>query len=192
LGIPSWQANYKVDKHGMLHGVETTQNINHRTICKRTEENTLPMMKSLVDIPNRPNVLRYENGTYQAGTEREFDAVLIYDQEKRIIAVYEKLTGNFVTTCELNQDEDMELKATGNFAALKNGPGGEFTNLTPNLYFRSDMTPVNTFESDVMKMTPMSPMGEYLSAGPGFTSLSSFESDVMGITPRDSSEFNNA
>lgn len=120
-------------------------------------------------------------------TERGFDAVLFYDEEKRVIGVYNKSTLNFVTTCKVSQAEEIELRATGNFAALlKYPPDRDFMKLNPNPNFRSDMTPLNTFESDVMKMTPVSPMGEPLSPGPGFTPISSFESDIMNITRRDS------
>ena len=48
---------------------------------------------------------------------------------------------------------------------------------------------MNTFESDVTGITPISPMDE--NSSPGFTSTSSFESDVMGITPIDNSQLDN-
>lgn len=53
------------------------------------------------------------------------------------------------------------------------------------------MTPVDTFESDVMVLTPISGMSENSSAKPGFPAISSFESDGMGITPIDNLQFNN-
>lgn len=51
--------------------------------------------------------------------------------------------------------------------------------------FVSDFTFVNSFESDVMEITPISSMDENSSPNQGFTPLNSFESDVLGITPVD-------
>ena len=48
---------------------------------------------------------------------------------------------------------------------------------------------MNTFESDVLGMTPVNKMDE--NSSPGFTPPSSFESDIMGITPIDKSQFDN-
>lgn len=50
---------------------------------------------------------------------------------------------------------------------------------------------MDTFESDVIGITPISPMDENSSPNTDFTSMSSFESDVMGITPIDNSQFDN-
>ena len=48
---------------------------------------------------------------------------------------------------------------------------------------------MNTFESDVTGITPISPMDE--NSSPGFTPTSSFESDVMGITAIGNSQLDN-
>jgi hypothetical protein len=122
---------------------------------------------------------------YQGGTDREFEAIHIYDLDKRVIAVFKKSIGKFVTTCQLTEKEDAELKATGNFGGGKDWFSGQVMNLPPQQNVESDLTPVYTFESDVMGMTPISPMDENSSPNPGFTPMSSFESDVMGITPID-------
>ena len=55
--------------------------------------------------------------------------------------------------------------------------------------FVSDFTPVNSFEKDVMGISPISSMDE--NPFPGFTPTSRFESDVMGITPIDNSQLDN-
>jgi hypothetical protein len=52
------------------------------------------------------------------------------------------------------------------------------------------MTPINSFESDVQGITPITSVDESSSslnevANQGFTPLNSFESDVLGITPVD-------
>ena len=36
-------------------------------------------MRSIVDMPNRDNVRWFEDGTYQGGTDRGFEAIHIYD-----------------------------------------------------------------------------------------------------------------
>ena len=55
-------------------------------------------------------------------------------------------------------------------------------NIPPQQEFESAFTPVNSFESDVMGMTPISSMNEISSPNQGFTPLNSFENDVLGIT----------
>lgn len=58
----------------------------------------------------------------QTSTDREFRTVHIYDIydiDNRVIAVFKKNTGNFVTTCQLDRDEHIELLETGNFGGGK-------------------------------------------------------------------------
>jgi hypothetical protein len=50
---------------------------------------------------------------------------------------------------------------------------------------------VDTFESDVMKITPITSMDENSLPNAGFTPINSFESDVKGITPIDNSQVDN-
>jgi hypothetical protein len=177
LEVGFWQSKFKVVDHGAIHDLPYTVKANGGTKTEKSDDNALKMMRSIVDIPNRGNVQWFEDGTYQGETDRGFEAIHIYDLDKQIIAVFKKSTGKFVTTCKLTAEEDAELKATGNFG------GGQVKNLPPH------QTAVNTFESDVTGMTPISPMNENSSLG--FTPTSSFESDVMGITPIDKSQFDN-
>jgi len=172
-----------VGDHGAVHDLPYTVKSNGGTKTDKTDDNALKMMRFIVDMPNRENVRWFEDGTYQGGTDREFEAIHIYDLDKQVIAVFRKSTGKFVTTCELTEKEDAELKATGNFGGGKGWFSGQVKNLSPQ------QTAVNTFESDVTVMTPISPMDE--NSSPGFTPTSSFESDVMGITPIDNSQFDN-
>ena len=76
----------------------------------------------------------------QIGDLRPF---IIYDLDKKVIAVFKKSTGKFVTTCELTAKENAELKATGNFGGGKGWFSGQAKNLSPQ------QTAVNTFESDI-------------------------------------------
>ena len=145
------------------------------------------MMRSIVGMLNRENVEWFEDGKYQGGSIRKFDAVSIYDLDKRVIAVFRKDTGNFVTTCQLTEKKDAELNTTGNFGGDKELYSGQVKNLP-----LEQITPVNTFESEVMKLTPMTSMDENSSLNQGFTPINSFENDVMGITPIDNSQVNDS
>jgi hypothetical protein len=184
LEVGFWQSKFKVGDHGTIHDLPYTVKANGGTKTEKSDDNALKMMRSIVDMPNRDNVQWFEDGTYQGGTDREFKAIHIYDLDKKVIAVFQKSTGKFVTTCQLDRDEHNELlKSTHNFGGGKGWYSRQVKNLPPQ------QTAVNTFESDVTGMTPLSPMNE--NSSPGFTPTSSFESDVMGITPIDKSQFDN-
>ena len=185
LEVGFWQSKFKVGDHGAVHDLPYTVKANGGTKTEKSDDNALKMMRSIVDMPNRDNVQWFENGTYQGGTDREFEAIHIYDLDKKVIAVFKKSTGKFVTTCQLDPEEDNELKATGNFGGGSGWYSGQVRNLPPQ------QTAVNTFESDVTGMTPISPMDENSSPNPGFTPTSSFENDVMSITPIDNSQLDN-
>lgn len=88
LGVGFWQSKFKVVDHGAVHGLPYTVKTNGGTKTEKTDENTLKMMRSIVDMPNRDNVRWFENGTYQGGTDREFEAIYIYDLDKQVIAVF--------------------------------------------------------------------------------------------------------
>ena len=105
-------------------------------------------MRSIGDMPNRDKVEWFVNGTYQSGTDRQFEAIHIYDPSNQIIIVFEKSTRKFVTTCQLTPDEAIELRATGNFGGGENWFSKQAKNLPP----------LQNFESDIMGMTPISPM----------------------------------
>jgi hypothetical protein len=68
---------------------------------------------------------------------------------------------------------------TGNFGGGKDWFSGQGKNLPPQ------QTLADTFESAVRRTTPISPMDENSSPNQGFTPTNSFESDIMGITPID-------
>jgi len=186
LEVGFWQSKFKVGDHGAIHDLPYTIKNNDGTKTEKTDDNALKMMRSIVGMPNRDNVEWFENGTYQGGTDREFEAIHIYDLDKKVIAVFQKSTGKFVTTCQLDRDEHDELLETGNFGGGKGWFSGRVKNLPPQ------QTAVNTFESDVTGITPISPMDKNSSPNPGFTPTSSFESDIMGITPIDNSQLDNS
>lgn len=83
----------------------------------------------------------------------------------------------------MNELED--LSQTANFGGQDNWFSSTPKNMPPQQEFGSDFTSVNSFESDVMRITSISSMDENSSPNQGFTPLLSFESDVLGITPVD-------
>jgi hypothetical protein len=83
----------------------------------------------------------------------------------------------------LNELED--LIQTANFGGQDNWFRSTPKNMPPQQEFVSDFTSVNSFETDVMGITPISSMDENSSPNQGFTLLNSFETDVLGITPVD-------
>ena len=186
LRVGFWQSRFKVADHGAIHDLPYTTKTNGGTKTEKTDDNAFKMMRSIVDMPNRENVKWFEDGTYQGGSSREFDAIHIYDFDNRVIAVFRKDTGNFVTTCQLSKKEHDELESTGNFGGGEGWFSGQVKNLPPE-----QITPVNTFESEVMEMTPMTSMDENSSPNQGFTPINNFENDVMGITPIDNSQVDN-
>lgn len=185
LRVGFWQCKHKVAEHGAVHGLPYSVKNNGGTKTEKSDDNALAMMQSIEDMPHRPNAMWFDQDdvTYQGGTDREFPAVHIFDDDTKVIAVFNKQTGNFVTTCQLNPKEVTELKATHNFVSEKGWVSGQVKNLPP------EQTAKNTFESDVTGMTPIN---ENSSPNTGFTPTSSFESDVMGITPIDDSQINNS
>jgi len=62
LNVGYWQSEFKVKDHGEVHELE----------CTKSEENTIKFIQSIADMPNRPNVKWFDNGTYQGGTERGY------------------------------------------------------------------------------------------------------------------------
>lgn len=143
LTVGYWQSQFKVKDHGAIHELEYTLKKNGAT---KTEDNTLKFMRSVADMPNQKNVKWFDDGTYLGGTDREFPAVHIYDLDKQIIAVFKKSTGKFVSSCQLADPEHDKLMETGNFGGGAGWFSGQVKNLPP-------ITPVNSFENDVMGIT---------------------------------------
>ena len=113
------QVEFKTPKHGPDHGLPV--NSNGKT--PKTEANALALRDSLIDMPNKPNVIWYKEGMYQVGTPRECDSVNLFDPDTNLIAVYQKQpdgTNLFLTTARLTQTERNHLMLTnGNFVTEK-------------------------------------------------------------------------
>ena len=164
------QVEFKTPKHGGDHGLPVDNN--GKTL--KTEANAIALRDSLIDMPNKANIIWYTDGQYQGGTDRECDSVNLFDPDTNLIAVYEKQPDGsnlFLTTCTLTETERDHLKSTnGNFVTDK-------------------ILEQQNWGSESMEVTPISPMNE--NSSPGFTSTSSFESDIMSITPIDNSQLDN-
>jgi|GEM_PF-6240630 len=63
----------------------------------------------MVDMPHRKNVQWFDHGTYQGGTNREFDAVHISDQENQMIVVFRKDTGLLVNSQIQNRELEISV-----------------------------------------------------------------------------------
>ena len=152
LRVGFWQCRFKVRDHGAVHGLPYTVKENGSTQTENSNDNTLAMIQSIVDMPHRPNAIWFDqdNVTYQGGTDREFPAVHIFDDDTKVVAVFNKQTGNFVTTCQLTEKQETELKATHNFGGGEGWFSGKVNNLPPK-----GITPINSFENDVMGITPV-------------------------------------
>ena len=155
------------------------------TSTLRTEENVDVFMDVVEKIVEDPNSIWFEEGTYQGGTTREVESINIYNEEDNRIAIFKRSIGEFITFCEPTPDELENLKATDNFGGQLGWFSSQAKNLPPQQNFESEFTPVNSFESDVMGMSPITSMDENSSPNQGFTPMNSFENDVLGVTPID-------
>ena len=179
------QSKFKTKDHGALVGLPYSVKKNCSTSTLKTEENVDVFMDVVEEIVYDPNSLWFEEGTYQGSTDREIESINIYNEKHNRIAVFLRSTGEFITFCEPTLDELEDLSQTANFGGQDNWFSSTPKNMPPQQEFVSDFTPVNSFERDVMGITPISSMDENLSPNQGFTPLNSFESDVLGITPVD-------
>lgn len=152
LRVGFWQSRFKVADHGALYNLPYSVKNNGGTKTEKSDDNALAMMQSIEDMPHRPNAIWFDEDdvTYQRGTDREFPAVYILDDDTKVVAVFNKQTGNFVTTCQLTEKEETELKATHNFGGGEGWFSGKVNNLPPK-----SITPINRFENDVMGITPV-------------------------------------
>lgn len=57
LRVGFWQGKFKVGDHGAVHGLPFSIKDNGGTKTEKTDENALKMMRSIVDMPNRKNVM---------------------------------------------------------------------------------------------------------------------------------------
>jgi hypothetical protein len=169
------QASEKVYKHGAVHGVPNSLKPDGTTKSQRTDENTLQMMKSVVNMPYRKNIKWFLDGTYQKDTPRGFRAIHIYDLDTRVVAVFRQVNGIFVTTFQLSVDEELELMSTNNCGGDINNISGKGKNLPLQ-------TVVNTFNNNSTAISPINQTDGDLFLP--FIPRHSFENDVLKMTPK--------
>ena len=179
------QSKFKTKDHGALAGLPYTINTKGGTSTPKTEENVDIFMGVVESVVEDPNSIWFEEGTYQGNTTREVESINIYNEEKNRVGIFMRSTGEFITFCQPDEDEINDLEKTGNFGGQTGWFNGQAKNLPPQQNVENDFTPVNSFESDVMGMSPITSMNESSSPNQGFTRLNSFESDVQGVTPID-------
>jgi len=160
LVIRYGQAKYKVKAHGALAGIESREVISNngkrkKTVTKVTEENTDTFMSAIKEVVENKNSIWFERGTYQGGTAREVKTINVYDEKKSLIAIFKQATGEFITFCKLNRQEEADLLKTGNFGGedssqAKNAP----PKVKPKQNVTNETTPIDSSESDVMGITP--------------------------------------
>jgi hypothetical protein len=107
-------------------------------------------MQSIEDMPDKPNAICFDQDdvTYQGWTARGFPAIYIFDDDTKVIGVYNKQTGNFFTSCQLKEHQETELKTTHNFGGVDDCYIGKVNNLPPE-----GIIPRNNFENDIMDIT---------------------------------------
>nr|YP_010282935.1 hypothetical protein MKT70_pgp100 [Nitzschia ovalis]YP_010282998.1 hypothetical protein MKT70_pgp037 [Nitzschia ovalis]ULD15699.1 hypothetical protein [Nitzschia ovalis]ULD15762.1 hypothetical protein [Nitzschia ovalis] len=198
LVIRRGQGKYKLKDHGALAGLPFIVKSNGGTSTLRTEDNIDLFMEYIEDVVTNPNNKWWEEGTYQGGTNREVESINVYNAQLDRIVVFKRSTGEFITICKPTPFELKELRRTdGNFGGGRQWYSSQAKNLPPEDTSESeqnvkDFTPIDSFESHVMGITP-APTSEFSnvdkgqSPNLGVTPRNSFESDVMGITPLDSS-----
>nr|QUS63758.1 hypothetical protein [Haslea silbo]QUS63960.1 hypothetical protein [Haslea silbo] len=95
LRVGFWQSRFKVVDDGALHGLPYNVKNNGGTKTEKSADNTLEMMQSIEDMPHRPKAIWFDEDDviYQRGTDREFPAVYILDDDTKVVAVFNKQTG---------------------------------------------------------------------------------------------------
>ena len=78
------QVEFKTPKHGPVHGLQVDNT------GKTPKNEAIALRDSLINMPNRPNTIWYENGEYQGETPRGYKSINIFDPDTNTIAVYKK------------------------------------------------------------------------------------------------------
>ena len=121
LGVGYNQVKFKTPDHGSAHGLP----VNEKGRTPKTEKSALILRDSILNMPNRKNIIWFDNGMYQGGTIRGYDSVNLYDPDTDVIAVFKKRSNGqysrFATTCKLtDMERDFFLSSGGNFVTEPN------------------------------------------------------------------------
>ena len=78
LEVGFWQSKFKVGDHGAVHDLPYTVKSNGGTKTEKSDDNTLKMMGSIVDMPNRNNVKWFEAQTPNPKPQTPNPALLFF------------------------------------------------------------------------------------------------------------------
>jgi hypothetical protein len=112
--------------------------VNEKGRTPKTEKNALILRDSILNMPNRKNIIWFDNGMYQGGTIRGYDSVNLYDPDTEVIAVFKKRSNGqysrFATTCKLtDMERDFFLSSGGNFVTEPNLKDPKVLHIIKNL-----------------------------------------------------------
>ena len=150
--------------YDILANLEFTIKKNGSISTHRTKENVDKFMDKIQEVNwNWTSLWFY--GTYQRRTKRKIPFINIYNERRNRIAIYNKITREFITFCEPTVNEVKNLKISLNF-------GGQNDQ---NIIDPKNVIP----QCSIIKLT------NYINENQGFTLIHSFESDVLRITSVD-------
>ena len=134
LGVGYNQVKFKTPDHGSAHRLP----VNEKGRTPKTEKNALILRDSILNMPNRKNIIWFDNGMYQGGTIRGYDSVNLYDPDTEVIAVLKKRSNGqysrFATTCKLtDMERDFFLSSGGNFVTEPNLKDPKVLHIIKNL-----------------------------------------------------------
>ena len=128
------QVKFKTPDHGLDHGLTT----NAKGQTPKMEANALALRDSIVNIPNRKEIIWFDNGMYQGSTERGYNSVNIFDKETNTIVVFRKDENGeynrFTTTYRLtHMEREYLFNSNGNFVTENNLINSEVFPILKNL-----------------------------------------------------------
>lgn len=114
------QVLFKTPDHGKVHGLP----VDEKGRTPKTEKNALALRDSIVN-PKRKNIVWFDNGMYQGGTNHGYDSVNIFDKDTNTITVFRKGENGeynrFTSTCTVTNTERVYLfESGGNFVTDNN------------------------------------------------------------------------
>ena len=176
LTVNYWQVKWKLPKHYDIFNIVLEGK-------KGSEEQVLQLRDLLVK--HQQNADKWYTGDsaqYQVRPEEILKTVNVYDSKTGIIAVYLKKPngepGQFLTVCKLKAAEQKWLQYTnGNFVTQSLLDKNEWS--VPKNFINTSSEELNNSSTSLDKNKNL-----------GFTQANSFESDVMGITPSSQSDLN--
>ena len=175
LTVGYWQVKWKLPKHHDIFNIVLEGK-------KGSEDQVLQLTDLLVEHQQKADKwYTGDSAQYQVRPEEILDTVNVYDSKTGIIAVYLKKPngepGQFLTVCKLEEAEQKWLQYTnGNF-------------VTEKLLLENQWSVAKDF-GDVRPNEENSTTSLDKNENLGFTKVNSFESDVMGITPSSQSDLN--